>query len=145
MASKTTLPADSESRKGIPLFRGVKRYFPAALAAVAKVSKFGNDKHNPGEEMHHARGKSTDHADCIERHLMDLDADYGKGVGYDENGIPQVGYIAWRALALAQEWLETHAGAPLAPGARTPKMDHLPMPDEIGIGDLSLGGGPHGT
>jgi hypothetical protein len=113
----TTLPADSADRKRIPLFRGVKRYFPAALAAVAKVSQFGNEKHNPGEELHHARGKSMDHADCIERHLLDLDADYGRGMGYDENGISQVSYIAWRALALCQEWLEQHEGAPLAPAA----------------------------
>jgi hypothetical protein len=119
--SAATLPADSAERKRIPLFRGVKRYFPAALVAVAKVSQFGNEKHNPGEELHHARGKSTDHADCIERHLIDLDADYGKGVGYDENGIPQVGYIAWRALALCQEWLEKNEGAPLAPGATLPE------------------------
>lgn len=107
-----TLPASSEERKAVPLHRGLFRYFPAALASVAKVSKHGNDKHNPGEEMHHARGKSMDHADCILRHLVDLEED-----GYDEDGIPQVAYIAWRALALAQEWLETNEGAPLAPGA----------------------------
>lgn len=113
-----TLPLDSAARKEVPLFRGLLRYFPAAAALVARISKVGNDKHNPGEEMHHARGKSNDHADCIMRHLMDLDADFGKGAGRDENGVPQVGYIAWRALALAQEWLEANEGAPLAPGAK---------------------------
>lgn len=117
---RTTLPADSAERKRIPLYRGLLRYFPAALAAAANVSMRGNEKHNPGEEMHHARGKSSDHGDCILRHLADLDADYGHGAGYDEDGVAQVGYIVWRACALAQEWLERHEGAPLAPGARLP-------------------------
>ncbi len=89
----TTLPEDSEARKGVPLYAGLMRYFPAAMAAAAAVSKHGNEKHNPGEELHHARGKSTDHANCIMRHLMDLAEDDG----YDEDGIPQVGYIVWRA------------------------------------------------
>lgn len=114
----TTLPTDSEARKAYPLFRGPLRYFPAAIAAVANLCKLGNDKHNPGEEMHHARGKSTDHADCIMRHLMDMSEDFGHGVGRDENGVPQVVMIAWRALALAQEWLENNDGKPFAPGAR---------------------------
>lgn len=116
----TTLPKDSNERKRRPLFRGPLRYFPAALAGVAEVCQIGNEKHNPGEELHHARGKSTDHADCILRHLLDLAEDFGKGAGRDENGVPQVLYIAWRALALAQEWLETNTAAPLAPGARLP-------------------------
>lgn len=131
---RSTLPLSSEARKDVPLFRGLLRYFPAALAAVAKVSKIGNDKHNPGEEMHHARGKSMDHADCIMRHLVDL----GENGGYEyvldsesgdilldldgtpARGTPQVYYIAWRALALAQEWCEKNEGAPLAPGAKAP-------------------------
>jgi hypothetical protein len=114
----TTLPKDSAERKEVPLYQGVLKYFPAALAAVAKVSKIGNDKHNPGQPMHHAREKSTDQEDCIIRHLIDLSEDYGKGVGRDENGIPQVAYIAWRSLALAQVWLEKNEGKPLAPGAK---------------------------
>lgn len=116
----TTLPTDSTARKNFPLWRGLLRYFPAALAGAAKVSKLGNDKHNPGQELHHARGKSMDHGDCVLRHMLDVDADYGKGVGLDEDGVPQVDYIVWRALAFAQEWHEAH-GAPLAPAARVPK------------------------
>jgi hypothetical protein len=116
---KTTLPTDSAERKRFPIFRGPLRYFPAALAAVSEVCRIGNEKHNPGEEMHHARGKSNDHADCIVRHLVDL----GENGGLDENGVPQVAYIAWRALALCQEWLEANACAPLAPGARLPETD----------------------
>lgn len=105
------LPLDSKERKGVPLARGVLDYFPAALAAVARVSKAGNDKHNPGEDLHHARGKSMDHADCIARHLLE------RGTIDAEDGLPHSAKLAWRALALLQEELEG-AGAPLARGAR---------------------------
>lgn len=111
-----TLPRGSADRKDVPLYAGLLRYFPAALAAVARVSKLGNDKHNPGQPLHHARGKSMDHADCILRHLLDMD-DRATG-GVDEHGLPEAAYVAWRALALAQEWLEEHSGAPPAPAAR---------------------------
>lgn len=108
-----SLPEDSKARKDIPLCRGVLDYFPAALAYVARVSKAGNDKHNPGEPMHHARGKSTDHADCILRHLAD------RG-GKDADGTRHSGMLAWRALALLQEELEAAGEAPLARGAKLP-------------------------
>lgn len=108
-----TLPEDSAARKQIPLFTGPMLYFPAALAAVAKLCKDGNDKHNPGEPMHHARGKSNDHDDCILRHSLDKH----EGDGRDEEGTPHVVMRAWRALADCQEWLEKHDGAPRAPAA----------------------------
>lgn len=121
----TTLPESSAERKEYPMLEGVLKYFPAALAGVAQISKIGNDKHNgAGTPLQHSRGLSMDHGDCILRHLMDLFEDRGAGVGYDENGVPQVAYIAWRALALAQEWFEKHEGAPLAPNAKV-----VPPPD----------------
>lgn len=106
------LPTDSAVRKGMPLARGCLDYFPAALAEVARLSKAGNDKHNPGEEMHHARGKSSDHADCIVRHLTERGTIDTDGFFHDVK-------VAWRALANLQELLEQH-GAPLARGARLP-------------------------
>lgn len=112
--SDQALPSDSKARKDIPLARGLLDYFPAALAAVAEVSRLGNEKHNPGEELHHARGKSNDHADCILRHLVD------RGTVDPEDGQLHSAKIAWRALALLQEELEA-AGAPLARGARIPE------------------------
>lgn len=111
---KPALPADRDSRKAIPLARGCLDYFPAALAYVARVSKAGNDVHNPGEPMHHARGKSSDHADCIARHLVD------RGTVDPEDGLRHSGKIAWRALALLQEELEAAGEAPLARGAKLP-------------------------
>lgn len=109
----TTLPLAAEARKAIPLVRGLLDYFPAALAAVAAVSKTGNDQHNPGEEMHWARGKSTDHADCIVRHLVERGE-------RDTDGLRHTAKAAWRALALLQEELEREEGAPLPRGARKP-------------------------
>lgn len=113
-ALMSALPQESGARKKIPLFSGVLKYFPAALVGVAKVSMMGNDKHNPGQPLHHSRGKSADHADCILRHLVETSEEEG----FDEHGIPSVAYVAWRALALCQEWYEKHDNAPLAPGAR---------------------------
>lgn len=122
-----TLPTDSNERKEYPLFRGCLKYFPAALAGVAKISKVGNDKHNPGEELHHARGKSTDHPDCIMRHLMDVADILAQDersaltpVGIDQL-LGEVSSLAWRALAYSQE-LHEKFGAPLAPGASKPKV-----------------------
>lgn len=100
---KSPLPEDSEARKEIPLMSGFVDYFPAAMAAVAKHSHFGNQKHNPGEPLHWARGKSGDHLDAAMRHLMERDL-----VG-----------AAWRVMAALQMKLEAE-GAPVAPGAKEP-------------------------
>lgn len=130
-----TLPTDSEARKDIPLLGGCLRYFPAALAGVAKHSKAGNDKHNPGEPLHHARGKSMDHEECILRHLTDLQD--LQAVEKRENSLTrsdmvlaEVNALCWRALALSQELHEKLAGAPLAPGAKLPKTLSQKMRDE---------------
>jgi hypothetical protein len=118
----TTLPTDSTERKNYPLFRGLLRYFPAALAGVAKISKLGNDKHNPGEEMHHARAKSADQGDCIVRHLIDVEdllaaRERGDSSVTSDAILMEVNQMAWRALAFSQE-LHEKLGAPLAPGAK---------------------------
>lgn len=104
------LPTDSAKRKTYPMFSGLLAYFPDALAAVANVSYLGNEKHNPGEPLHHARGKSMDHADCIVRHL----SNHG---GFDGD-VRESAAMAWRALALLQEELERDLNLPLPRGAR---------------------------
>lgn len=106
----SALPTGSQARKDIPLARGLLDYFPAALAAVADLSRAGNEKHNPGEDLHWSRGKSNDHADCILRHLTD------RGTVDEEDGVLHSTKVAWRALANLQEELEA-SGAPLARGA----------------------------
>ena len=92
-------PADPAERKTYPVTRGVLDYFPRAIAAVAHVSYVGNEQHNPGEPLHWARGKSTDQADCIVRHLME------RGT-IDSDGCRHSAKVAWRALALLEEELE---------------------------------------
>ena len=93
------LPTDKTERKERPLARGVLDYFPDALAAIAHVSYVGNEQHNPGQPMHWARDKSSDHADCLLRHL----ADRGD---MDNDGLRHTAKAAWRALALLQVELE---------------------------------------
>jgi len=111
------LPTQSEIRKTIPLASGCQDYFPAALAAVAELSFWGNEKHNPGEPLHDARGKSQDDADCLLRHFTDR----GKLDEIVVNGkqikVRHSTAVAWRALRILQKELEAD-GAPLAPGAR---------------------------
>jgi len=134
-----TLPTDSKERKEYPLYRGLFAYFPAALAAVARHSKRSNDKHNPGEPMHHARGKSTDHDDCILRHTMDLGdllAAYERDQTLEPAVIDSILYEAtaraWRSLASLQELCERFAGAPLAPNARLPApVPEAPVPEAL--------------
>jgi hypothetical protein len=83
--------------------------YAPALAAVAQVSWHGNEKHNPGQPLHHARGKSMDHFDCIARHYVE------RG-GFD-GPMRHSACLAWRALAALQEDLESK-GAPKARGAK---------------------------
>jgi hypothetical protein len=107
----SALPTDASERNEFPMADGLLYYFPAALAAVARVSKIGNDQHNPGEPMHWARGKSTDHANKIIRHQLDAGT-------LDKDGTRHSAKVAWRALAQLQEELEREEGAPLPRNAR---------------------------
>jgi hypothetical protein len=100
----------SAERKRYPMAAGLADYFPDALAVVSNVSWHGNDKHNPGQPLHHARGKSNDHADCIMRHLTE------RG-GFDGD-IRHSAALAWRALALLQEELEAEYDLALPRGAK---------------------------
>jgi hypothetical protein len=93
------LPTDPKERKATPIFSGVVKYFPLALAEVARVSKAGNDQHNPGQPLHWDKSKSTDHADCIIRHLIDAGE-------LDSDGQRHSAKVAWRALALLEMELE---------------------------------------
>lgn len=88
----------SAERKEYPITTGVLDYFPDAIAMVAHVSYVGNQKHNPGQPLHWARGKSMDHEDCIARHTIERDQ--------EEDGILHAANRAWRALAELQQILE---------------------------------------
>lgn len=91
---------DSQERKNTPIATGVLDYFPLTIAAMAQLSKKGNDKHNPGQPLHWSKDKSNDHADCVARHLIDR----GK-IGDD--GTPHSVSLAWRACALCETELES--------------------------------------
>lgn len=94
-----TLPDDAQERKNVPIASGVLDYFPDALAEVARVSKIGNDQHNPGQPLHWAKEKSTDEADALVRHLLE------RGTR-DSDGTRHTAKVAWRALALLQRELD---------------------------------------
>lgn len=87
------------ARKATPITTGVLDYFPDALLEVARLSKVGNDQHNPGEPLHWAKEKSTDEPDALVRHLLDR----GKR---DTDGVRHSAKVAWRALALLQREIE---------------------------------------
>ncbi len=105
--STLSLPDDDAKRGEYPMADGLLDYFPNALAEVSKVSKIGNDQHNPGQPMHWARDKSTDHANKIMRHLVDR----GK---FDSRGVRHTARLAWRALAMLQTELEQEEGYPMS-------------------------------
>jgi hypothetical protein len=115
-------PEDSAERKTYPLYSGLLAYFPSALAAVARHSHAGNEKHNPGQPLHHDRAKSGDELDAMARHMME-----GDYVG-----------MAWRALSHLQKHLES-LGAPIAPAARNvaPRGPTFVLPEGVVPHDLA--------
>lgn len=93
------MTTDHNARKARPIARGVLDYFPDAIAEIAHVSFVANQQHNPGEPMRWAREKSTDHADCICRHMIE------RGT-IDTDGLRHTAKLAWRAIALLQVELD---------------------------------------
>ena len=113
MSDKLVLPSDAKERKKIPIATGFFDYFPSAIAEISKVSYQGNEQHNPGEPLHHARGKSKDHADTMLRHFLE------RGT-FDVDGMRHSAKMVWRGLCILQLELEAE-GAPLARGAKLPE------------------------
>lgn len=104
------IPQGDQERKDAPMHRGLLGYFPAALFEVASHSLESDRKHNPGNTQGPtwARGKSSDHEDCIVRHLIDAGArsERTKDRKYHLTA------LAWRALALLQEECECEGATP---------------------------------
>lgn len=98
-SAPSTLPTTAAARKSIPIATGCFDYFPDALAAVAELSRIGNEQHNPGKPLHWDRTKSTDEADALGRHFLER----GKK---DTDGVRHSTKVAWRALALLQKEIE---------------------------------------
>lgn len=93
------LPTNNQERKRIPIYTGVIKYFPDALAELARVSLIGNEQHHPNEPLHWDRDKSTDELDALARHLVEA----GK---IDTDGVRHSAKVAWRAMANLQKELE---------------------------------------
>ncbi len=94
-----TLPTDPKARKDVPIYSGCLKYFPRALAAVANLSRVGNEQHNPGKPLHWDRSKSTDEHDALTRHLIEAGT-------IDTDGQRHSTKVAWRALAALEKELE---------------------------------------
>ena len=112
------LSTKAQERKDTPVYSGVLKYFPQALAAVASCSKAGNDQHNPGKELHWDRSKSGDELDALSRHLLEAGT-------VDTDGIRHSTKVAWRALANLEKELEKAAKS-------TVEMPNLPKRDRYG-------------
>lgn len=97
--------SEGEIRKEYPLYSGLLKYFPDALAAVAHLSKVGNDQHNPGEPLHWVREKSTDQLDALLRHLKDHSQN-----PFDTDGERHLTKVVWRGLAELQLAIEAEQG-----------------------------------
>ena len=104
--SNMILSQDPVERKQMPVTTGVLKYFPRAIAAVAQASWTGNQQHHPDKPLFWDKTKSTDHLDCIGRHLIDAGT-------FDTDDIRHSAKLAWRALAnleLELEAAETEEG-----------------------------------
>tara|TARA_R110000796_G_scaffold225042_1_gene341400 strand:- start:2 stop:274 length:273 start_codon:yes stop_codon:yes gene_type:complete len=85
------LPRDAKERKAIPVYTGFVKYFPKAMAAVAKISMTGGVQHGQlPDEIFWDRSKSGDELDALMRHMLD----------------EEWGQVAWRAMANLEKQLE---------------------------------------
>ncbi len=98
MQTETTI-TEAQKRKRTPIYSGVLKYFPLAIAEVSRVSLAGNEQHHPGQPLHWDRSKSTDELDALTRHLMEAGT-------IDTDGIRHSAKCAWRALASLEKELE---------------------------------------
>ena len=95
------LQLEKERRKNTPIYGGVVKYFPLALAEVARCSMAGQIQHNPDVPLCWDRAKSGDELDALMRHLTDHSEN-----PMDNDGQLHLAKVAWRALAALQKHLE---------------------------------------
>jgi hypothetical protein len=93
-----TLPIDAKGREQWPIYDYIYGYFPDALMEEIRVSWIGNQQHNPGEKMHWARDKSSDHMNKALRHIDD----YARGTQKDVDGTYHLAKAIWRLKARLQ-------------------------------------------
>lgn len=133
-----SLPTDAKARKDIPIYSGFIKYFPLAIAAVAELSRKGNDQHNPGKPLRWDRSKSGDELDAMMRHVLD-DA---YGVPVDTDNVLHKTKVAWRAMADLQKALEV----PVAERGWTPHVgDFMPCSSDAAVEAVDSRGFTHNT
>jgi hypothetical protein len=98
---------EKPSRKNMPVYSGVLKYFPDAIREVSKCSYAGNNQHHSHKPLHWDRAKSGDELDALTRHLLEAGT-------IDTDGIKHSAKVAWRALANLQKELELKGEAPLS-------------------------------
>jgi hypothetical protein len=138
-----TLPTDRDARKAMPIYRGVLKYFPDALAEVAAVSLIGNAQHHADKPIHWDKSKSSDEGDALIRHLLEAGT-------RDTDGARHSAKVAWRALALLQREIDAEraTAAPMidedtdrAPRERAYLTS--PTPPSSALGSLIPSRGPN--
>ena len=63
----------ASERKGYPVGKFIRDYFPNALLVLARHSLLSSEQHNPGEPMRWSKEKSIGEGDEIIRHFMEGD------------------------------------------------------------------------
>jgi len=92
---------EAKKRKDTPMYSGLLKYFPRALAEVSRCSLAGHRQHATGDEpMQWYKDRSMDHEDALVRHLADHSLD-----PEDKDGILHLSKVAWRALAALEVYL----------------------------------------
>jgi hypothetical protein len=114
-------------------------YFPAAIAGAAAWSQKAMKQHKL-EKLGHDRTKSSDHADCVPRHMMDagdIIAAFERGeISFQEVKcvLDEADAAFWRVGAWSQQLHERFGGAPMAPAAFIPPtVPAPPSPPADGI------------
>lgn len=96
------LPTEDAERKKAQLWTYLMEYFPDSFLAEVGVAVAGNEQHNPGQPLHWAREKSTDHYNTAFRHMFD----HGRGVKRDKDGQWHLAKAIWRLKAALQLEIE---------------------------------------
>jgi hypothetical protein len=100
--SQAGLPTSDKERKRLQIWTYQFDYFPDAFLAELGVAIAGNEQHNPGQPLHWAREKSTDHLNTAARHQWD----HGRGVIKDTDGQYHLAKAIWRLKAALQLQIE---------------------------------------
>jgi hypothetical protein len=99
---------NAKERKHRPMYRGLLAYFPNALELVSNVSDVGNIQHNgPDAPLYWDKTKSSDEPDALLRHLKE----YSEGKEFDDDGVPVLAKVCWRALAFLQREIDKERAA----------------------------------